>query len=87
MESENPAADQLPEAESLPDGFSSTTDPLPPQPHHKEENIIHPQPTNCEKSHPKYMEDCKYISLLFHTDITICVYSYIICYCNVTWKH
>ncbi|XP_015071336.1 beta-taxilin isoform X1 [Solanum pennellii] len=57
MESENPAADQLPEAESLPDGFSSTTDPLPPQPHHKEENLIHPQPTNCEKSHPKYMED------------------------------
>lgn len=58
MESENPApnpvADQLPEAESLPDGFvgdSSTTDPLPPktpQPDqevtdYKEEKLIDPQ--------------------------------------------
>ncbi|XP_055835153.1 uncharacterized protein LOC129903621 isoform X2 [Solanum dulcamara] len=58
MESENPApnpvADQLPEAESLPDGFvgdSSTTDPLPPktpQPDqevtdYKEEKLIYPQ--------------------------------------------
>ncbi|WMV24687.1 hypothetical protein MTR67_018072 [Solanum verrucosum] len=52
METENPAADQLPEAESLPDGFSSTTDPLPPPPHHL--NASHH--TNSKKLHPN-MED------------------------------
>uniref|UniRef100_A0A0V0I8T7 Putative beta-taxilin-like n=1 Tax=Solanum chacoense TaxID=4108 RepID=A0A0V0I8T7_SOLCH len=52
MEIENPAADQLPEAESLPDGFSSTTDPLPPPPHHL--NASHH--TNSKKLHPN-MED------------------------------
>ncbi|KAL3339369.1 hypothetical protein AABB24_028142 [Solanum stoloniferum] len=52
METENPAADQLPEAESLPDGFSSTTDALPPQPHHL--NASHH--TNSKILHPN-MED------------------------------
>lgn len=67
MESENPAADQLPEAESLPDGFvgdSSTTDPLPPktpQPDH-EGNLIGPhlnphEECKCKKSHANVGED------------------------------
>lgn len=78
MESENPAADQLPEAESLPDGFvgdTSTTDPLPPktpEPDH-EGNLIGPhlnphEECKCKKSHANVGEDhirvenCKYLS-------------------------
>ncbi|PHU00583.1 hypothetical protein BC332_30370 [Capsicum chinense] len=70
MESENPApnsaADQLPEAESLPDGFvgdSSSTDPMAPntpQPEqekladYKEENLVDPELNayeDCDDSH------------------------------------
>ncbi|KAK4366585.1 hypothetical protein RND71_014465 [Anisodus tanguticus] len=72
MESENrvpnPAADQLPEAESLPDGFvgdSSTTDPKTPQPKqqvtdYKEEKLVDPQLNTyeeCDNSKCKRSED------------------------------
>ncbi|KAK4356016.1 hypothetical protein RND71_024987 [Anisodus tanguticus] len=67
MESENrvpnPAADQLPEAESLPDGFvgdSSTTDPKTPQPDYKEEKLVDPQLNTyeeCDNSKCKTSED------------------------------